>query len=109
MRVAVGVVRRQAHEVEKRAHPRLDLAGGREAEALDRPADQLAHGLARVERRIRILEHNLSHAAHRNERALRLAGHGFAGDADRAAIGLDQAQDRAAERRLARARLANKP
>ena len=109
MRVAVRVVRRQADEVEKGADLRLDLAGGCKAEALDRPPDQLAHGLARIERGVRILEHDLRGSAHRNERALRLAGHGLASDADRAAIGLHQAQDRAPKRRFSRAGLANKP
>ena len=76
-------------------------------EAPQRPADDLRHGLARVERGIGVLEHDLRSAAHARQRALRQAGHVLAGDADAASVGLLQAQDQAAERRLAGPRLAD--
>ena len=107
--VAVGVVRRQPHQVEQRRDARGDLRARRKAEARDRPPEQLAHGLARVERGVGVLEHDLRGAPHRLERALRLSRHDLARDGDRAGRRLDQAQDGAPERGLARAELADQP
>ncbi len=83
------------------------------ADAVDRHRldQRLADREARVERRVRVLEHDLDALSHRQQLGARereqvlAVEHRLAGD--RAAVRLVQAQERQAERRLARPRLAD--
>jgi hypothetical protein len=109
------LVRVAAHHVGAEAHLREDVgdhhvglaAVSSEPEDGDALADDLAHGHVRVQRRVRILKDDLHAAA---ERAELLLGHlrdfpAVEEDAPRG--GLDEAEDRAAERALSAARLAH--
>ena len=103
----VGGVGRQAHEIEQL--PDALVAPGVRSVAVrpQRLGDDRAHLHARVERRVRILEDHLRPAAEALERVpLQFADIG-AFEADRATGRPVQAEERAADRRLAGARLAD--
>ncbi len=93
---------------EQLAHAPLDVVAAR-ARALQRHPDDLADPLARVQRRVRVLEDHLHLAAQRHERAARGVRDVRAAEAHGAARRLEQAHDRPRQRRLAAARLADEP
>src|SRR5262249_26296922 len=106
VRVAVRVTSAQADLPEELGHA-LRSAPATPA-VVD--AQRLGHDLpdrhSRVERRVRILEHRLDLAAQVPERRALLGRQLLALEADRAGRRRLELQDRAAERRLAAARLA---
>jgi len=69
VRIAVDVLRRQADEVEQFAHPALDLVPVPALVDAQGLGEYLADSLARVERRVRVLEHHLQLAPHRAQLA----------------------------------------
>src|SRR5438046_429353 len=106
VRVAVREVRIETDDLQKLLHALGLRAALREVMHLERLADDVADGHARVERRVRILEDHLHPAAH--------AAHLFAGERGelgaielhRSRGGLVKLEDRASGRRLAAAGLA---
>src|SRR5438132_1585464 len=104
-RVHVQVVRRQPDDLEQLADPLRDVAASCQAVHAQRLADDPADAVARVERRERILEDHLHPAAKRAQRALGEVRDVLAVEDDPAAGRLVEAQDRAADRRLAAAGL----
>ena len=108
VRVAARRVVAQPDLREQLVDARIAL-GGRFGELVDheRLGDRRADRHPRVERRVRVLEDHLHVAAHRAQLALRQPRDVGAVERDRAGARLEQAQDRAAERRLAAARFAD--
>ena len=108
MRPAVDSVARQPHLVHQLGNARVQVARGtRQAEIADRLGEDVAHAHARVQTRERILEHDLHAPAQRTQ-----GGGGEVVDA--AAVehhltgrDVEQPQDRAPDRRLAAAALAD--
>ena len=107
VRVATGVVAPEAHGLQGVADALLAL--GAIAHALGEEAlpDDVAHRHLRVEGAERVLEDDLHAAAHLPERLRVERGHVHAPEDDLAAGRLGQPDDRAAERRLPAARLAD--
>src|SRR5262245_14726671 len=101
-------MRGQAYEVEQARHAAGNLVRRDNGEPLQRPSDDFAHRLARIERRIGVLEHDLSHAPHRRQAGLWRARDVLAGNTNVACVGIDETQDGATQRRLAGTRLADK-
>jgi ABC-type oligopeptide transport system ATPase subunit len=109
VRIAVVVLGREAHELEQLGHVALDLAAVADVVDAQRIADDRAHPLARVERSVRVLEDHLHLPAQRLQLAAGELGDVAALEVDRARGELEQADDAAAERRLAATRFAHEP
>ena len=71
MGVAVAVLRLETHHLQQLHHPVAHLVGGNDVMELERVAEDVAHAHARVERRIRVLEHHLDAATELVERGAR--------------------------------------
>ncbi len=107
MRIAVREVRIETDDLQKLLHALGLRAALREVMHLERLADDVPDGHARVERRVRILEDHLHPAAH--------ATHLFAGERrelgaielHRSRSGLVELEDRASGRRFAAAGLSD--
>src|SRR6185369_8000541 len=85
----------------------LQRRGARQA-VVHRPLDErFAHGAARIERAVRVLEDDLHAPAQQAQRARRNPCEVVAAETDLASARLDQAQDAAGEGRLAGPRLAH--
>ena len=108
VRVAVGRLLAEPDALEHVDHDVLAilLVQAVDAQAL---ADEAAHGHARVERADGVLEDDLHVAPHRLQVAAAEAAQVDAVELDLARRGLEQAQQRAAERGLAAAGLAHEP
>src|SRR5215210_3921661 len=106
VREAVQVLALQPDAIEQLERPaaRLLLA---DPLAHERRADDLRHPLARVQRRERVLEDHLQLGAQRAHLPLGDVGDVVPAEADPPGARLEQAQERARERRLAAARLAD--
>ncbi len=107
MRVPVGHGRLQADRGQELGHP--VALGGVRALALDHEGlgQDLAHLHARVEGRVRVLEHHLTVPALLARRPVALGRDDLAVEDDRAVRRALQADDHPADRRLAAARLAD--
>ncbi len=112
-RELVGIARavgcRQAHTLEQRVDPAIGLRAARQTVQHQRPAQHLAHGVARVERAVGILEHHLAQAAQPFQPGAARVAEILARERDGAAVSLLEAQHQASEGRLAAARLADQP
>ena len=73
VREAVVVLGREPHPLEQALHGAAQLGAGLDAVQAHRVADDLHDALARVERRVRVLEDHLHLAAQRPQRAPRQA------------------------------------
>src|SRR5262249_11537345 len=104
VRVAARVVRRQPDLLEEARDPRALLRTAREAMDLDSLGDDAADPHARVERSVRVLEDDLHLAPQAPELAPREIGEPPAVEHDLARARLDEAEQKASERRLAAAR-----
>ena len=107
MREAVVVLRREPDRLEQLLDARLPLLLVAELVDLQRVADDRADPLARIQARVRILEDHLHLAAQRPQPAGAELLDRLALEDDLAGRRLEQPDDRAAERRLAAARLAD--
>ena len=106
VRIAVVVLRGEAHDLHQLLHARLDLAA-RLAVDHERLADQRPHALARIQRCVRILEDHLHLAAQRPQRAPVEIRDVAALEDDAPRGQLVQAHEAPPERRLATAGLAD--
>ena len=109
VRVAVGVLGAEAdlgHHVHDAG---LDLGLVPHAVQAQRIGQRPAHGLARVERGVRVLEDHLHRARHLHAIGRRVAGDLLAADMDAAFGRQQQAHDGECERGLAAARFAHQP
>ena len=97
MWVAVEVLRAEADRLEEVLHP---LLAALHAVDLERRPDDLTDRLARVQRRVRILEDHLHLAPQRPQLALRDRRDVAAVEADRAACWIEEPQDQPCCRRL---------
>jgi hypothetical protein len=109
VREAVRVLRAQAHRAQELLHTALSLAPPVEAVDAQRLPDDLAHGHARVEGRVRVLEHDLDVAPNGPHLPAPEAADVLPVEDDLALGRLEQLDDRAAERRLPAAGLADDP
>src|SRR3954468_2523505 len=107
MRVAVGLPRPQAHMPQHLRDAVLDLALGRDAMHAQGIFQRAANGLARIERGIGILKHDLHDAGQRLPIAGWPVGHVLSVQHDAAARRGHQAKDRQCDRGLAGAGLAD--
>ena len=109
VRVAAGEAGVEPDLLKQRRHFGVGPGAGREAVDGEGLAQRLAHGHARVERAVRVLEHDL-HAAPQRAQLPRPEGEDLpAVDHDLPGRGLLQPQDRPADRGLAAPRLAHEP
>ena len=106
-RPAAGQLRRQPDQGEQLPGLRLDLARRHHAVEAQDLRQRLAHRKARVERRVRVLEDHLHVAAQILQLAAARAREVSPHEPDAAVLRLVQAQQRAAERGLATAALAD--
>ena len=106
VRMAAHVIGRQPDAAEEVGDAVAELAAAGEAMDDQRLADQLAHGHARVERGIGVLEDHLDGAPDRLQRATAEAGGRASVDADVALPG-DEVEERPAGGRLAAPRFAD--
>ena len=95
------MLRLQPHQIHHLQHALLQRRACRLAVHKQRLAHQLAHGHARVERRVGVLEHDLDAFAHCIHLLFGQVQQVFALKPDLAGRGLDQARDQARHRRLA--------
>ncbi len=107
MREAVVVLRVETDDLEQLLDAALDLGFGAELVHLQRLGDDEADALARVQRRVRVLEDHHHLAAERAHLRAREIGDVVAAELDRAAGRIEQLHDAARHRRLATARLAD--
>src|SRR6185369_6855870 len=107
VRVARARVGIETDQAQKLGDARGPLAAVADAVDLERLGQDGADGVARVERAERVLEDDLHVAPPPRQRAPVELEDILAREADAAAARLDQAQERAAEGRLAAARLAD--
>ena len=99
----------KADRLGQRADAIVGRLAGDAGQALERAAQDAPHGVPAVERRVRVLEDDLERA-HVGRRALRERRRELpAVERDGARGRLDDAEQRAGERRLAAARLADEP
>ena len=103
---AIQMLGMQADPVDQRAALGLDLILRHAADPQRRGQD-LGHALARVERRLRILEDHLHLAPDRLQLAASGSGDVLSAEADRARGRVDQPHQRADQRRLAASGLAD--
>src|SRR5262249_44382561 len=106
---AVEVLRVEADDLEQLLHTLLDLGAAAEVVHLERLADDRANALARVQRRVRVLEDHRHLAPDRPHCRARELGDVAALERGRAAGRLEQLDHAAGQRRLAAARLAHDP
>src|SRR6185437_9232949 len=106
-REAVAEAGRQLHPLEQLADLPVGLGPGQAAEDTERPDDRGAHPLARVQRLVRVLEHDLDAPPYLERALAGRPGDGYAVEADRARRRHVQAGQAAADRRLAAAGLAD--
>ena len=107
MGVLGAVVGRHPHAQQQVDHDVVDVAHGGSGVNLQRLRDRLAHAAARVQACVGVLEDDLRLAPERTQFALTHAGDVDAVDDDRAAGGVEQADDEIGERGLAAAALAD--
>jgi len=107
VRVAVGEVGVHAHHPQQLLDALLALLAAREAVDVQGLAHDVAHGLPGVQRGEGILKDHRHLAAHTAHAAAGEPGQLLALELDRAGGRLQEADDRAAQRRLATARLAD--
>src|SRR5207244_2883584 len=109
VREAVVVLRRKPDRLEQLLDLLLTAALVPDAVDLHRVADDRPDALARVERRVRVLEDHLHLAPQRPQRPRAQPADRGAAEDDVAGGGLEQPHNRPAEGRLAAARLADEP
>ena len=107
VRVPVHVVGRETDDLEQLAHPRARLLARQPAVDLERVAEDLPDALARVQRRVRVLEDHLHLAPVRAQPPPRQRRDVAAAEVHRARRRLVQPHEQTAERRLAAAGLAD--
>ena len=107
VRIAVVVLGVEPDPLEQLLDARFSTSPRRDAVEPQRVADDLADALARVQRRVGVLEDHLHLAAQRLQLAALQADDLLAVEAHRARRRLEQLQDRAAQGGLAAARLAD--
>src|SRR5207247_1899973 len=107
VRVAVGEVRVETHHAQELLHPLGLLLALGEVMDLDWFADDVAHGHARIQRRVRILEDHLHTASHLAHLLAAELGELHAVEHDLPGRGLVQLKDRASGRRLPASRFAD--
>ncbi len=107
VRPAIEMLGREAHQVDQFADARLPFGAAGQPVHFERRLQDLADALARVQRRERILEHHLHIARHLAALVGRQRRDVAPFQAQRAGARLMQAHQRAAQRRLAAARLAD--
>ena len=109
MGVAVGEPRVHPDDVKQLVDPVLPLFPLGQLEDVDRLADDVAHRLARVERRVRILEDHGHLAPPGAQPFASLLGDVFAFEMDRAGRGFEQPDQGSTKGRFAASRLADEP
>ena len=110
VRIAVAVFARDADRVQQRAHARgKRLAGFTDPVGFQRLGDDFLHRHARIERGVRVLKDHLHAAAVSAKSFFAKPRDGRALEPHLACRGRVQADQRAAERRLATAGLAHQP
>ena len=109
VRIAEAQLVAQTDLVEQLDHLRVEVAAAREPLHVERLADDLPARHARVERRVRILEHHVHVAAQRPQRAAREVRDVRAVQPDRAVGRRDEPHDAVRDRALAAAGLADEP
>ena len=109
MRVAVDERAVEVHLVEEITDPLVALLAGHVEVLLERLPDVVGNRRPWVERRVRVLEDHLTGAAQRPQLRFGQTGDVVTGEDDTPRRGLDEAQRKASERRLARTGLAHQP
>jgi hypothetical protein len=108
VRVAPHLTRIELHALEERRHPLTALVlAHADPEGLHPLGDRIAHAHARVQGGQRILEHDLDLTAVGAQLRRRQGEQVHAVEPDPPRLGIDQAQQRAADRGLAAPRLAH--
>ena len=106
MREAAGDGRVEADEIHHLLDPGTAL-GLRDAVGSQALGDRIGDGGPRVERRVRVLEHDLDVLAQRTQLGRAGAEQVLPGEAERALVGIEQSEQDARQRGLAAARLAD--
>ena len=101
MGIAIDEARVQAHHAKQLLDPVLSLLPLREVMDVDRLADDVAHGLARIERRVRVLKDHRHLSAQAAEALAAQVRDVVALEKDLAACRLEQTDHRAAKGRFA--------